>query len=72
MVYRQLLEAIGHPVHEEHKAMPEWVGGSFGPEAFDLAAVNPSLAALSVARLRMQCECGICFSESLAPSVSEV
>jgi hypothetical protein len=68
VVYRQLLEAIGHPVHEEHKAMLEWVGGSFDLGAFDLAAVNRSLAALSVARRRMQCECGICFSESLRSS----
>ena len=43
--YRSFLEAIGDPTHEEHGAMLEWVGGSFDPEAFDLAAVNRALVA---------------------------
>ena len=45
--YRAFLKAIRDPGHEEHEAMLEWVGGSFDPEAFDLAAVNRALAGLS-------------------------
>ena len=54
MGYQQFLEAIGDPAHEEHEAMLEWVGGSFDPEAFDLALVNRALARLSVGPLRVQ------------------
>jgi hypothetical protein len=50
--YRNFLEAIRDPGHEEHAAMLEWVGGSFDAEAFDLAAVNRALVALSLARRR--------------------
>ncbi len=45
--YREFLETIRDPTHEEHEAMLEWVGGSFDPEAFDLAAVNRALAGFS-------------------------
>ena len=52
--YRRFLEAIRDLGHEEHKAMLESVGGAFDPEAFDIASVNRDLAALSLARPRVQ------------------
>jgi hypothetical protein len=52
--YRQFLQAIRDPGHEEHAAMLEWVGSGFDPEAFDLAAVNRALAALSARNWRVQ------------------
>lgn len=48
--YRNFLEAIRDPGHDEHDAMLEWVGGSFDAEAFDLSAVNRALVTLSAAR----------------------
>ena len=48
--YREFLEAIGDPGHAEHDAMLDWVSGEFDSEAFDIAAVNRSLAALSPRR----------------------
>lgn len=41
--YASFLEAIQNPDHPEHDDMLEWVGDSFDPEAFDLAAVNKAL-----------------------------
>ncbi len=41
--YGDFLEAIQDPEHEEHDAMLEWIGGSFDPEAFDVAALNKRL-----------------------------
>lgn len=38
--YEQFLEAIRDPNHEEHRRYREWIGGSFDPEAFDLANVT--------------------------------
>lgn len=38
--YRDLLDIIRNPKHEEHNVMLEWVGESFDPEAFDLAELN--------------------------------
>jgi Plasmid pRiA4b ORF-3-like protein len=52
--YQAFLEAIRDPDHEEHEARLEWVGGSFDSEAFDLAAVNHGLAALSERQWRVQ------------------
>ena len=52
--YREFLEAIGDPGHEEHEAMLDWVGGEFDAEAFDMAAVNRALAALSTRKWRVQ------------------
>jgi hypothetical protein len=52
--YREFLKAIRDPSHEEHEAMLEWVGGSFDPEVFDVAAVNRGLAVVSRAKLRVQ------------------
>ncbi|MDA0867756.1 MAG: plasmid pRiA4b ORF-3 family protein, partial [Cyanobacteria bacterium] len=34
------------PNHPDHEDMLEWVGGSFDPEAFDLAAVNDRLQSM--------------------------
>lgn len=44
--YAEFLEAIRDPSHPEHRALLEWVGGSFDPEAFDRRAVNEALAHL--------------------------
>lgn len=44
--YAEFLEVIGDPQHEEHEERLEWVGGSFDPNAFDLAEVNQRLASL--------------------------
>ncbi|MFW6158515.1 MAG: plasmid pRiA4b ORF-3 family protein [Planctomycetota bacterium] len=41
--YEELLEALGHPDHEEHDELLEWLGGSFDPEAFDLDRTNRAL-----------------------------
>jgi len=56
--YRNFLEAVRDPGHEEYEAMLEWVGDSFDAEAFDLAAVNRVLVAprhsLSIFRRGLQ------------------
>jgi len=52
--YRNFLEAIRSPARNEHDAMLESVGGSFDPEAFDLATVNRALIALPVTRRAVQ------------------
>ena len=44
--YAEFLQAIKSPDHEEHESMLEWIGDDFDPEAFDLAEVNRSLAAI--------------------------
>lgn len=44
--YYQFLEAISDPKNYENDAMLEWVGGSYDPEAFDIAAVNKTLKRL--------------------------
>ena len=41
--YQHFLEAISDPHHEEHDEVPEWIGGAFDPEAFDLEYVNTGL-----------------------------
>lgn len=41
--YRDFLEAIKDPKHEEHESMLEWVGGHFDPEAFNLVWINQRL-----------------------------
>ena len=42
--YGELLEAIGAPTHPAHTELVTWLGGSFDPEAFDVADVNRRLA----------------------------
>jgi hypothetical protein len=44
--YGSFLETITDPNHPDHEDMLEWVGGSFDPEAFDLAAVNDRLQSM--------------------------
>jgi hypothetical protein len=41
--YRAFLVAIGDPGHQDHRALTEWVGGSFDPARFDVAAANVAL-----------------------------
>lgn len=42
--YGEILEALADPDHPEHDELSEWLGDGFDPEAFDLAAINRSLA----------------------------
>jgi hypothetical protein len=42
--YKNLLEILADPDHEEHEEMLEWVGGNFDPEAFDINKINEALA----------------------------
>ena len=44
--YARFLEAIRDPDHPQHGELTEWIGGSFEPEAFDLAEVNHALSRL--------------------------
>lgn len=41
--YKELLEIIQDPSHEEHEGMMEWLGGSFDPNAFDINKTNTYL-----------------------------
>lgn len=41
--YADFVEAMQDECHERHDEMLEWVGGSFDPEAFDLAAATKSM-----------------------------
>ncbi|HEX3841766.1 MAG TPA: plasmid pRiA4b ORF-3 family protein [Acidimicrobiales bacterium] len=41
--YAEFLRAIGDPDHPEHRDSLAWVGGTFDPEAFGLAAANAAL-----------------------------
>jgi hypothetical protein len=41
--YRDFVEAIADPDHEEHDDYVGWIGRYFDPEAFDLAIVNAAL-----------------------------
>jgi hypothetical protein len=41
--YREFLEAITDPEHEDHDGLLEWAGGSFDPEAFDAAAATKEM-----------------------------
>src|SRR5665213_1684672 len=41
--FSSMLEALADAGHEEHAEYVEWTGGSFDPEAFDLAAINATL-----------------------------
>jgi hypothetical protein len=35
--------AAPNPAHERHDELPQWFGGEFDPETFDLAAGNAAL-----------------------------
>lgn len=41
--YAEFLEALGDRDHEEHESWTEWIGGSFDPDEFDLAAADAAL-----------------------------
>lgn len=38
--YRDFLEAIRDPGHEEHDSYKEWAGGNYDSERFDIDAIN--------------------------------
>jgi hypothetical protein len=44
--YENFLEALEDPKHPEHDELLEWVGGTFGPDVFDLKEVNRLLHAM--------------------------
>ena len=44
--YEHLLEILQDPEHQEHEEMLEWLGGSFDPEAFDLASTDKAVRAV--------------------------
>lgn len=45
--YREFLEALADPTHEEHEHYTTWSGGSFDPKRFDRDAVNAALEKLN-------------------------
>lgn len=49
--YADLLKVLKKPKHPEHKAMKEWIGGDFDPNAFDKAKVNLWLGKLKWPRV---------------------
>ena len=44
--YADLLKIIKNPKHKEYKAMMEWLGRKFDPEAFDVGKINTYLRKL--------------------------
>ena len=44
--YEDLLEALGNKKHPEHRAMKQWLGRPYDPEAFEVDKVNRCLAKL--------------------------
>jgi Plasmid pRiA4b ORF-3-like protein len=44
--YAALLEALADPTHVDHNELMDWVGGTFDPALFGLAAVNAELQRL--------------------------
>ena len=41
--YPDFIQAIEDSDHERHEELPEWIGGSFDPEAFDPAAATKAM-----------------------------
>jgi len=41
--YSDFLQALNDPKHDEHEQWSEWIGGSFDPDAFDLASADAAL-----------------------------
>jgi Plasmid pRiA4b ORF-3-like protein len=39
-------EAIADPKHERHTELPEWCGGDFNPQQFDVDEINLRLVSL--------------------------
>jgi Plasmid pRiA4b ORF-3-like protein len=42
--YFDFLAAIRDPIHEEHRTLLEWIGGSFDPVAFSIDDINERLS----------------------------
>lgn len=45
--YDDFLNALADPNHEDHDDRAEWIGGSFDPDAFDVAATDAALEAFA-------------------------
>lgn len=45
--YANLVEALGHRRHPDHRQLREWVGPRYDPEVFSLQAVNAALSVLA-------------------------
>jgi hypothetical protein len=45
--YREFLDAIADPDHEEHAEKLEWIGGSFDPADVDLQALTKAVDSLA-------------------------
>lgn len=43
--YKDFLDAISDPTHEEHQDFLDWVGGTFDPQKFDIYEINVELSA---------------------------
>ena len=41
--YRELLEVIANPEHEEYASTMTWLGGEFDPDVYDVAEINTVL-----------------------------
>jgi hypothetical protein len=48
--YKNFLEAIRNPDHDEHEEYMTWIGGDFDPETFDLQEVNNCLRSMGRGR----------------------
>jgi len=48
--YKNFLDAIRNPGHNEHEEYLAWIGGEFDPEAFDLEKVNTRLRSMGRGR----------------------
>jgi hypothetical protein len=44
--YKNLVDVLADPTHEEHEELSGWIGGPIDPMAFDLAIVNARLQAV--------------------------
>ena len=45
--YREFLDAISDPDHEEHAERLEWIGGAFDPPTADLQGVTKAVDSLA-------------------------
>lgn len=45
--YGDFLQELDDPKHEEHEQFSDWIGGSFDPDAFELASTDAALAAFA-------------------------
>jgi hypothetical protein len=51
--YERMLAALADPADEEHESYLTWIGRSFDPRHFDLAAVNHILASIKLPRAKL-------------------